>query len=325
LHNPKDGIYNFEGIADLEKFLKLAIDEDFYVILRPGPYISAGIDNGGIPYWLATKYPDIKLRSTDPNFLAELDKWFLVLMPKVQPFLLENRGKILMIEVEHEYGALNVCDEDYKTHMKTLIESYVGSNTILFTTDRPKGDEMKCGFIEDVFATTNFGTSDIAEIGYFFVSYLREVQAEGPLMNSQLFTGDTQHWQKPLKDSPVDGVSSTILNLLLAFDNFNIQTFQSSTNFGFWSGAVGKGTGSYTPLITNDDINAPLDEIGNPRATYETIADALSFVSLKLKTKLSQIMIYFLVFVRTSSATSVPNTDNQIQQHSSPRNFINFE
>lgn len=288
MHNPTDGIYNFEGIADLEKFLKLATDEGFYIILRPGPFISAGIDNGGIPYWLATKYPNIKLRSKDPNFLAELDKWFAVLMPKIQPFLLGNRGKILMVEVEHEYGALNVCDEDYKMHIKALIESYVG-NTILFTTDRPKDNEMKCGFIENIFATTNFGISDTAEIGFYFVSYLREVQAEGPLMNSQLFTGNIQNWQKPLKGSPVDGVSSTILNLLSAFDSFNIQTFQSSTNFGFWSGAVEKGTGSYTPLITNDDANAPLDESGNPTATYETIADALSFVSFKFKTKSSQI------------------------------------
>ena len=45
LHNPKDEIYNFEGIANVEEFIEIATEEDLYVILRPGPYICAEIDN----------------------------------------------------------------------------------------------------------------------------------------------------------------------------------------------------------------------------------------------------------------------------------------
>lgn len=45
LHNPKDQVYNFEGMANLEQFLDLAVAEDLYVILRPGPYICAERDN----------------------------------------------------------------------------------------------------------------------------------------------------------------------------------------------------------------------------------------------------------------------------------------
>lgn len=45
LHNPEDGKYNFTGIADVERFLKLANEHGFYVILRPGPYICAERDN----------------------------------------------------------------------------------------------------------------------------------------------------------------------------------------------------------------------------------------------------------------------------------------
>lgn len=45
LHNPKDGVYNWEGIADLERFIQAAADEDLLVILRPGPYICAERDN----------------------------------------------------------------------------------------------------------------------------------------------------------------------------------------------------------------------------------------------------------------------------------------
>lgn len=44
LHNPKDGVYNWEGIADLIQFIRLAELEDLLVILRPGPYICAERD-----------------------------------------------------------------------------------------------------------------------------------------------------------------------------------------------------------------------------------------------------------------------------------------
>lgn len=263
----------------MEKFFQLATLEGFYIILRPGPYISSGVDNGGIPYWLAKKYPDIKLRSSDRNFLNELQKWFSILLPIVRPHLLSNGGKIILVEVEHEYGAMKICDEDYKTFVKNLIEENLGK-VFLFTTDRPREGEIPCGAIKDVYATTNFGISDNSEILYYFVSYLREIQADGPLMNSQLFTGDLNYWQKLSKYSPVDGVSSTALDLLLSFDNFNIDSFQAGTNFGFFSGAV-EENGDFRPLTSTCDINTALDEIGNAKESYEAIANALFFVSFK--------------------------------------------
>lgn len=45
LHNPRDGIYDFDGMANLTQFLDIAAAEGFLVILRPGPYICAERDN----------------------------------------------------------------------------------------------------------------------------------------------------------------------------------------------------------------------------------------------------------------------------------------
>lgn len=44
LHNPHDGIYKWDGIADLIKFIQLAAEEDLLVLLRPGPYVCAERD-----------------------------------------------------------------------------------------------------------------------------------------------------------------------------------------------------------------------------------------------------------------------------------------
>lgn len=40
-HNPYDGQFVWDGIANVEEFIRLAAEEDLLVILRPGPYICA--------------------------------------------------------------------------------------------------------------------------------------------------------------------------------------------------------------------------------------------------------------------------------------------
>lgn len=45
LHNPSDGLYDWSEMADLERFIELAAEQDLLVILRPGPYICAERDN----------------------------------------------------------------------------------------------------------------------------------------------------------------------------------------------------------------------------------------------------------------------------------------
>ena len=69
LHNPKDGVYDWEGIANITDVIEAAKEEDLLVILRPGPYVCAEIDNGGLPYWLFNKYPGISVRTSDESML----------------------------------------------------------------------------------------------------------------------------------------------------------------------------------------------------------------------------------------------------------------
>ena len=52
LHEPQEGVYNFDGMLDLSKFLELAEKKGLYVILRPSPYICAECEFGGLPSWL---------------------------------------------------------------------------------------------------------------------------------------------------------------------------------------------------------------------------------------------------------------------------------
>ncbi|XP_011237015.1 beta-galactosidase-1-like protein isoform X2 [Mus musculus] len=64
-HEPEPGIYNFNGSRDLIAFLNEAAKVNLLVILRPGPYICAEWEMGGLPSWLL-RNPNIHLRTSDP-------------------------------------------------------------------------------------------------------------------------------------------------------------------------------------------------------------------------------------------------------------------
>ncbi len=44
-----DGDFDMSAFLDLEKFLRIAKEEDLLAIVRPGPYICAEFDFGGMP------------------------------------------------------------------------------------------------------------------------------------------------------------------------------------------------------------------------------------------------------------------------------------
>lgn len=79
LHNPKDNVYDFTGIANVADVMEAAKEAGLLVILRPGPYICAEIDNGGIPYWLFHKYPGIKMRVSDASKISFKSLWIKII------------------------------------------------------------------------------------------------------------------------------------------------------------------------------------------------------------------------------------------------------
>lgn len=280
MHNPKDTIYVWEGIADIERFIKLATDEGLFIILRPGPYICAEIDNGGLPYWLATKYPDIQVRTDDPYFFYEVKIWYKALMEKIQNNFYGNGGNIIMVQVENEYGAMKICNKKYKEFLRNETEKYTLDDALLFTTDRPLDNELRCGHIEGVFATTDFGIANENEVAYNF-KRLREIQPTGPLVNSEFYTGWLTHWQEPNARRSGFELATTLRTMLAEPYNANVNfyMFFGGTNFGFWAGANDWGIGKYMADITSYDYDAPLDETGDPTPKYYILSSVISEVS----------------------------------------------
>lgn len=52
MHEPKPGEFCFEGRLNISEFIKKAQKNGLMVIVRPGPYICAEWEFGGLPWWL---------------------------------------------------------------------------------------------------------------------------------------------------------------------------------------------------------------------------------------------------------------------------------
>ncbi|CAG2112123.1 unnamed protein product, partial [Medioppia subpectinata] len=264
-HEPEEGVFRFDGDYDIIKYLQTAHDLGLLINLRTGPYIDAERDLGGLPYWLLSKNPKMKLRTSDPTYLSAVDKWFSLLLPKLAPMLYINGGPVIMVQIENEYGSYNACDFEYVDHLRDFHIKHFGREVQLFTTDGNADYFLKCGKIDGVFATIDFGPgSDIVQS----FAAQRAHQQFGPYVNSEYYTGWIDHWEEPHSTVGSAQVANT-LDKMLAFNaSLNLYPLCGGTSFGFGAGANQGDGGQYIPCITSYDFNAPLTESGDPTQKY---------------------------------------------------------
>ncbi|KAM6177842.1 beta-galactosidase-1-like protein [Rhynchocyon petersi] len=267
-HEPQPGVYNFNGSRDLLAFLNEAYKANLLVILRPGPYICAEWEMGGLPSWLLRK-PKIHLRTSDPDFLAAVDSWFNVLLPKIYPWLYHNGGNIISVQVENEYGSYKACDVSYLKHLAGLFRAILGDEILLFTTDGPEG--LRCGTLQGLFATVDFGPVD--NMTKIF-TLLRNYQPHGPLVNSEYYTGWLDYWGQNHSTRSSLTVSRGLENMLKLGASVNMYMFYGGTNFGYWNGADEKG--HFLPITTSYDYDAPLSEAGDPTPKLFALRNVIS-------------------------------------------------
>ncbi|XP_071812010.1 beta-galactosidase-like [Apostichopus japonicus] len=270
-HELSPGKYNFDGDADLVQFLNLAQKKGLLVVLRPGPYICAEWDLGGLPAWLL-KNTSIALRSSDEAYLEAVDTWMGVLLPKIQPLLYQNGGPIITVQVENEYGSFPACDYTYLKHLYQLFREYLGPDVVLFSTDGAGTGYLKCGTLEGIYATVDFGPGTNVTKAF---QAQRAYEPSGPLVNSEFYTGWLDHWGMKHQVTSITAITKTLDELLKIGANVNMYMFEGGTNFGFWNGANGGGD-KFNPQPTSYDYNAPLSEAGDPTEKYYAIRDVIS-------------------------------------------------
>ncbi|NXQ53189.1 GLB1L protein, partial [Anthoscopus minutus] len=282
-HETLPGVYDFTGNRDVEAFLDLTAELGLLVILRPGPYICAEWEMGGLPAWLLWK-PDIILRTSDPAYLAAVDSWLHILLPKIKPRLYQQGGNIISVQVENEYGSYYACDYGYLQHLLGSFRALLGSEVLLFTTDSTQAEELRCGTLQGLYATIDFGPeSNVTEA----FGAQRRVEPKGPLVNSEYYTGWLDYWGEAHASTSAAWVARGLEDMLQLGASINMQVvgwqraqppgeymFHGGTNFAYWSGADYKD--QYKPVTTSYDYDAPLSEAGDPTEKLFAIRTVIS-------------------------------------------------
>lgn len=156
LHEPQKGTFDFTGIANVTKFLDIAEELGLYTIVRPSPYICAEWDFGGLPAWLLAD-PSMRIRSQHPGYLQAVKEYYHVLLPKLAPYQVTRGGRLLLVQVENEYGSYG---ED-KMYLKFLAEELRRYFDVpLVTSDGGWEEVLEAGTLpqEGILATANFGS-----------------------------------------------------------------------------------------------------------------------------------------------------------------------
>jgi beta-galactosidase GanA len=109
--SPSPGVYDFGGVRDMNEFLNMAQQAGLYVIARPGPYINAETDGGGIPSWVLNA-PNGYRTDTEPYLSAAL-QWFSEIDAIIAPHQISNGGSVILYQIENEYTGRSTADLQY--------------------------------------------------------------------------------------------------------------------------------------------------------------------------------------------------------------------
>ena len=254
------------GRADLDRFLRLIHAEGMYAVVRPGPYICAEWDNGGLPAWLFAN-PTVGIRRDEPQFIAAVTTYLNRVLGIVAPLQIGNGGPVILVQVENEYGAYG-DDASYLRKLTDITRS-AGITVPLTTVDQPQDDMLVNGSLPELHKTGSFGSRAVERL-----ETLRRNQPTGPLMCSEFWDGWFDHWGAHHHTASADDSAAELDALLSAGASVNIYMFHGGTNFGFTNGANDKGI--YQPIVTSYDYDAPLDEAGEPTAKYWAFREVLA-------------------------------------------------
>lgn len=252
-HEQRRGDMDFSGPRDLARFVQTAGELGFDVILRPGPYICAEWDFGGLPGWLMTE-PDIALRTMDPAFIAAVDVWFEAICDVMRPLLATNGGPVVSVQVENEYGSYG-DDAEYVRHCRDALTSR-GIDVLLMTSDGPMAGMFAAGMVEGAHATVNFGSRTAESF-----AALRTAQPQGPDMCMEFWNGWFDHWGEPHHVRSGADAAQTLDEILSAGGSVNFYMAHGGTNFGLWNGCNTEN-GQLQPTVTSYDYDSPVGEAG---------------------------------------------------------------
>ena len=265
IHEQAEGKFDFTGQNDVAEFCRLAQKNGMYVIVRPGPYVCAEWEMGGLPWWLLKK-KDIRLREQDPYFMERVKIFEQKVGEQLAPLTIQRGGPIIMVQVENEYGSYGE-DKAYISEIRDCLRSIYGQDMALFQCDWAS-NFTKNG-LDDLIWTMNFGTGAIIDKQF---ERLKQLRPNAPLMCSEFWSGWFDKWGARHETRPAKAMVDGISEMLSKNISFSLYMTHGGTSFGHWAGANSPG---FAPDVTSYDYDAPINECGQPTPKYYELREMM--------------------------------------------------
>lgn len=262
-HEPRAGHHIFSGDLDVAAFIRMAQEEGLWVNLRPGPYVCAEWDGGGIPAWVLND-PTIAPRSLDERYMKPVRTWLQRLGQELKPLLISNGGPIILTQVENEYGSFGADPAYMRASHRALLDA--GFDGVFYTADGAA--VMSGGALPELPAGVNFGTNDKAENEF---ATRAKVRTAGPFFCAELWGGWFDHFGETHSTVDIPPLLASLEWMLQRGYSISFYMLHGGTSFGFSAGANHPDGGTYQPDISSYDYDAVLDEAGRSTAKYQAV------------------------------------------------------
>lgn len=298
-HESEPGKFDFTGNLDVRHFVELCAEEGMFCIFRPGPFVCAEWDNGGLPAYLHRVKPDrrsgpMKIREGNGPFLSAASRYLTAIMgqikdlqisspvgqgrPAAHPttnasggaaggFAGQGGGPIVMVQVENEWFCGH--DEQDQLYHQQLIRLLREAGTDVPLNVCNQFWQEVDGTIHTWNASKNL-TADLRQ--------LAAIQPDAPRLVSEYWTGWFDHWGGKHADTvDADKHLYRMGNILAAGAQMNLFMFHGGTNFGFTGGRTISSPATF--MTTSYDYDAPLLEAGGRAEKYDTTKRIATFAS----------------------------------------------
>lgn len=265
IHEQEEGQFDFTGNNDVAAFCRLARKHGMHVIVRPGPYVCAEWEMGGLPWWLLKK-SDIKLRDNDPYFLERTRLFMNEVSKQLADLQITRGGNIIMFQVENEYGAYGT-NKEYVANIRDIVRDAGLDEVPLFQCDWNSNFENNA--LDDLLWTINFGTGANIEDQF---RRLKELRPQSPLMCSEFWSGWFDHWGAKHETRSAEALVAGLKEMLDQNISFSLYMTHGGTSFGHWGGA---NFPNFSPTTTSYDYDAPINEYGRATEKYYQVRKLL--------------------------------------------------
>lgn len=276
-HEQPDGSFDFSSPdKDIGHFIDLCAKNNLWVLLRPGPYVCAEWDFGGLPPRMLAdpKYRDsagnLQIRGNFKNYMAAVNNFnSAVYQHVVKGRTIDAGGPIMLIAVENEYTSWSPDDTSYPAAIAQQWRNLGYSGKLCICDGY--ASEFKNRNIT-IPSNTAFGmTAD----GSSAANYATAAKNYGVgVFGAECYPGWICYWGDSGQICKVEDFVQQVSSLAQKKLSFVLYVGHGGTNFGFHGGRDNDGEEFFQPVITSYDYGAPVSESGNPNPNYFPIQSA---------------------------------------------------